>query len=81
MLKIRSSKEVLWTRATENHVPRFLFLRGDETVEAAVKKFERPQPEFFSSLQIPPRIPKAELSKGLGASRLDKGVWVDFKLP
>ncbi len=81
MLKIRSSKEVLWTRATENHVPPFLFLRGDETVEAAVKKFERPQPEFFSSLQIPPRIPKAELSKGLGASRLDKGVWVDFKLP
>lgn len=80
-LEIRSGRNVLWTRQTENHVPSMLFLRGDETVEQAVKKFERPQPEFFSSLQIPPQIPKAELARGLGSSRLDKGVWVDFPRP
>lgn len=80
-LEIRSGRNVLWTRQTQNHVPRMIFLRGEETVEQAVKKFERPQPEFFSSLLIPPRIPKAELARGLGASRLDKGVWVDFPRP
>lgn len=77
-LEIRSGKNILWTRNTENHVPPFLILREDETVEQAVKKYERPQSEFFSSLQIPPRIPKSELAKGLGGSRIDKGVWVDF---
>lgn len=80
-LEIRSGRNVLWTRQTQNHVPSMLFLRGDETVEQAVKKFERPQPEFFSSLLIPPRIPKAEVARGLGASRLNKGVWVDFPRP
>lgn len=80
-LEIRSGRDVLWTRQSQNHIPRMLFLRGDETVEQAVKKFERPQPEFFSSLLIPPRIPKAELARGLGSSRLNKGVWVDFPRP
>jgi hypothetical protein len=80
-LEIRAGNNVLWTRHTENHVPSFLFMRGNETIEQAVRKFERPQPEFFASLQIPPRIPKAELAKGFGASRLDKGAWVDFQRP
>lgn len=78
VLEIRSGKNVLWTRNTENFAPPMIFLRGDETVQEAVKKYERPQPEFFSSLQIPPRIPKPEIAKGLGSSREDKGVWVDF---
>lgn len=78
VLEIRSGRSVLWTRNTQNFAPPMLFLRGDETVEQAVKKYERPQPEFFSSLQIPPRIPKSEIAKGLGSSRIDKGVWIDF---
>ena len=78
MLEIRSGKTVLWTRNTENFEPPMLFLQGNETVEQAVKKYERPQPEFFAALQIPPRIPKSEIAKGLGSSRIDKGVWVDF---
>lgn len=78
VLEIRAGKSVLWTRNTENHAPPMLFLTKDETVEQAVKKYERPQPEFFSSLQIPPRIPKSEIAKGLGSSRIEKGVWIDF---
>lgn len=77
-LEIRSGKTVLWTRNTENFAPPMLFLQGNETVEQAVKKYERPQPEFFAALQIPPRIPKSEIAKGLGSSRIDKGVWIDF---
>ncbi len=78
MLEIRSGKSVLWTRNTENFAPPMLFLEGNETVQQAVKKYERPQPEFFSSLQIPPRIPRSEIAKGLGSSRIEKGVWIDF---
>ncbi len=78
MLEIRSGKNILWTRNTENFAPPMLFLKNDESVEQAVKKYERPQPEFFASLQIPPRIPKSEIAKGLGSSRIDKGVWIDF---
>lgn len=78
VLEIRSGKNVLWTRNTENFAPPMIFLRGDETVQEAVKKYERPQPEFFSSLQIPPRIPKPEIARGLGSSREDNGAWVDF---
>lgn len=77
-LEIRDAKQVLWRRETENHVPRLLFLRGGETVQQAVKRYERPQPSFFSSMRIPTRIPKPEIAKGLGRSRLDKGKWVDF---
>ncbi len=78
ILEIRSGKSVLWTRNTENFAPPMVFLKGNETVEQAVKKYERPQPEFFSMLQIPPRIPRSEIAKGLGSSRIDKGVWIDF---
>lgn len=78
VLEIRSGKSVLWTRNTENFAPPMVFLRGDETVEQAVKKYERPQPEFFSMIQIPPRIPRSEIAKGIGSSRIDKGVWIDF---
>ncbi|MCA9175505.1 MAG: hypothetical protein KDB14_13565 [Planctomycetales bacterium] len=77
-LQIRDANGVLWTRDTENHVPRMLFLRGGETVQEAAKRYERPQPEFFSSMRIPPRIPKGDLDRGLGSSRIDDSRWVDF---
>ena len=33
---------------------------------------------FTCIILWPPRIPKSEIAKGLGSSRIDKGVWVDF---
>lgn len=81
VLEIRSGKSVLWSRNTENFAPPMVFLKNGETVNEAVKKYERPQPEFFSMLQIPPRIPKSDIAKGLGSSRIDKGVWIDFPRP
>lgn len=78
-LEIREGNRVLWQRDTENRVPPMLFLKSGQTVQDAVKEFERPQPEFFSNLHIPPRIPREEFAKGLGASRMHKGTWVDFQ--
>ena len=79
-MQIRDANGVLWSRETENHIPRLLFLKGGETVQQAVKRYEKPQPSFFSSMRIPPRIPKKSVANGLGRSRLDKGQWVDFPM-
>ncbi len=76
-LEIRSGGQVLWSRNTRNYVPPMLFMRGDETVQEAVKKFERPNAEFFATLALPPRILKPELMKGMGRSRIDQGQWND----
>ncbi len=77
-LVIGDGRQILWSRKTENRVPPLIFLRDGQTLEEAVKAYERPQPEFFAGLQIPPRIPKKEYAGGLGRSRLDKGAWIDF---
>ena len=76
-IQIRRGGEVLWTRNTENHVPRMLFLRGDQTLQEAVKEFERPDPSFFARLTIPPRIPKPDIADGLGLSTLNGAQWRD----
>ncbi len=77
-IQIRRGGEVLWTRKTENHVPRMLFLRGEKTLQEAVKEFERPNTSFFARLTIPPRIPKPEIADGLGLSSLDGTTWRDI---
>jgi hypothetical protein len=77
-IQIRRGGEVLWTRKTQNHVPGMLFLRGEKTLQEAVKKFERPNTSFFTQLTIPPRIPKPEIADGLGLSSLDGANWRDI---
>ena len=76
-IQIRRGGEVLWTRETRNHVPSFLFLKKDQTLQEAVKEFERPNAAFFAQLTIPPRIPKPEIADGLGLSLLKDLTWQD----
>jgi len=53
-------------------------LRDGQTLQDAVKAYERPSPEFYAGMQIPPRIPKPELANGLGVSNLQGTAWVDI---
>jgi len=80
-LEIRSGKDVLWTRSTVNHVPRMLHLQEGETVQDAVKRFEKPDAAFFSRLDLPPRIPKPEVKSQVGMSVLKGCEWQDLNLP
>ncbi len=76
-LEIRRGSDVLWQRATTNHVPSLLRLQEGETVQDAVKRYEKPNPEFFGMLNLPPRIPKPEVAEQIGMSTLDNGTWRD----
>lgn len=80
-LEIRSGKDVLWTRSTVNHVPMMLRLQQGETVQDAVKRFEKPDPKFFSYLELPPRIPRPETTSKVGMSSLKGCAWQDLNLP
>lgn len=77
-LQIRRGGQVLWTRETRNHVPSMLFMKNGETLQDAVKAFERPDAGFFARLTIPPSIPKPEAANGLGFSSADNFRWKDM---
>lgn len=75
--EIRAGGNVLWTRSTQNRVPPMLFTFGDETAQDAVSKFERPDADFFKRMTLPPKIPKPEVAKLIGMSRIQNGQWIE----
>lgn len=77
-LEIRRGSDVLWRRSTTNHIPPMLRLKEGETVQDAVKSYEKPDAGFFALLQLPPRIPKPEISQQVGRSMLNDGQWQDL---
>jgi hypothetical protein len=79
-LEIRRGADVLWERSTVNRIPPLLRLEEGETVQDAVKRYEKPDPSFFSRLYLPPRIPKPEISEQVGMSTLKDGQWQDLNV-
>ncbi len=77
-LEIRSGSNVLWHRSSTNHVPSLLRLEEGETVQDAVKRYEKPDPGFFGRLQLPPRIPRPEFADEIGMSSLNNGDWMEI---
>jgi len=77
-LEIRSGADVLWQRSSTNHVPTLLRLEEGETVQDAVKRYEKPDPAFFGRLNLPPRIPRPEVAAQIGMSSLKDGQWMDI---
>lgn len=77
-LEIRRGSDVLWKRSSSNHIPTLLRLEEGETVQDAVNRYEKPNPEFFAILNLPPRIPKPEVTKEVGLSTLADGAWRDI---
>jgi hypothetical protein len=77
-LEIRQGNAVLWTRKTVNRIPPILHLQEGETVQVAVKRYEKPDAGFFSLLTLPPRILKPEVSEQVGGSYLNDGKWNDL---
>lgn len=77
-MQIRRGADVLWSRKTENRIPPMLHLEEGETVQDAVKRYEKPDAAFFARLNLPPRIPKPEISNQIGMSSLKDGKWQDM---
>ena len=80
-LEIRRGNELLWSRGTQNYPPTLLFLGEGETVQQAVTKWERPHQDFFTSLHLPPRIPRHDGPTKPGYSLFRSGTWEDVSLP
>jgi hypothetical protein len=55
-------------------------LEEGETVQDAVRRYEKPDPAFFSRLNLPPRIPKPEIKQQIGRSVLNNGQWQDLTI-
>lgn len=79
-LEIRRGTNVLWTRSTVNRIPPLLRLEEGETVQDAVRRYEKPDAAFFARLNLPPRIPKPEISEQVGRSILTDGQWQDMNV-
>jgi len=79
-LEICSGTSVLWTRSTMNRIPMLLHLQEGETVQDAVRRYEKPDAGFFGRLSLPPRIPKSEISDQVGRSVLNNGQWQDLNV-
>jgi hypothetical protein len=77
-LEIRRGTTVLWTRSTTNRIPFMFHLQQGETVQDAVKRYEKPDAGFFARLDLPPRIPKPEITEQVGDSVLKDGAWRDY---
>jgi hypothetical protein len=79
-LQIRRGANVLWSRKTENRIPPMLRLEEGETVQDAVNRYEKPDAAFLARLNLPPRIPKPEISQQIGMSSLKDGQWQDMTI-
>ncbi len=77
-LEVKNGPKVLWTRKTENMVPRLLHLKQGQSVQEAVSEYEKPDPQFFNHVRLPPRVLKPEVSQFIGRSRIKEGRWHDF---
>ena len=77
-LKVIHGKDVLWSRKSENHVPSLIRLQQGQSVQDAVKAYERPTPEFFRNLILPPRVLKPEVADKIGRSRIKDAQWRDY---
>ena len=77
-LMVRRDGATLWSRRTENHVPSFLRLERGQSVKKAVKKYEKPNPDYFKYIVLPPKILRPEIRKMIGRSMIRNGEWSDY---
>lgn len=77
-VEIRRDSKVLWSRRSTNMVPSLIHLEEGQSLKQAVKQYEKPDPEFFERLSLPPKILKMEARSHVGRSQIRNGRWADF---
>jgi hypothetical protein len=76
-ITVRDEANTLWQQSLTNMVPSFLMLRANQTLQQAVKEYERADPGYFERLTIPPKVMAPEFSKAIGTSYIVAGQWVE----
>lgn len=77
-IQVTSDGNMVWSRRSTNMVPSLVRLEKGESLKKAVKRYEKPDPGYFSRLTIPPRLLRPEIGKKVGRSRIQNGQWIDF---
>ena len=77
-VRIAQGSTELWTVRTSKMVPYVVHLDRGQTIEAKMKEYEKPDPDYFRRLTLPSRILKADISKNVGRSRIKNGAWYDW---
>jgi hypothetical protein len=69
-LRIDVGTKIAWQSATSSGVPPFLRLEEGQTVQSEVNKWQKPNPDFFDSVEIPQRILDPDKRHGLGRTKV-----------
>ena len=67
-LKLTVEDKVAWQSGTSTGAPPIVTLRGDETVQGQVDKYQKPHPGFFDGVKIPQKILDPKFNRGLGVT-------------
>jgi hypothetical protein len=67
-VSVRVNNKIAWSAGTASGAPPRLNLRAGETVQQMAANWQKPNPAFFDSVQIPDRIYDPEKRNGLGTS-------------
>ena len=76
-ITIRDDAKTLWERNSTNMVPSFLMMKANQTLQQAVKEYERADPGYFERLTIPPKIMAPEFAKTIRTSTIKAGEWIE----
>jgi hypothetical protein len=81
-IEIKRGNDLLWSTASSSGAPPILMLRGNESVQDSITKWEKPDPGFFGQCDIPSEILDPAKKRGLGISDITvKGLIARPALP
>ena len=69
-LQIEIGGQVAWQSGTSTGAPPMISLREGQTAQSEVDQWQRPQPEFFETVNIPWRILDPAKRKGVGVTQV-----------
>lgn len=67
-LKIISGNKTIWEAATRRRVPPFLRLQAEQSVQAEIDKWQKPNPGFFDRAAMPMRLLDPAKRDGFGTT-------------
>jgi hypothetical protein len=69
-LVLKLGDKVLWQSGTSTGAPPVLFLRDGQTAQGEINKWQNPDPDFFSRVDIPTRLLDPAKRNGLGKTEV-----------
>ncbi len=69
-LKVTIGEKVAWQSGTSTGAPPMIHLREGETVQSELTEWEKPNPGYFGSVDLPAKLLDPDKKKGLGVTKV-----------